>query len=69
MRHIEEIGEHVEVMPPGQPGQIMDRTLYVMRGLCRPAIARGLVIVVVGCHAPSALDSTIMRRLKITLIG
>jgi hypothetical protein len=44
MGHIEQIREHIEAMSPGQPGEIMDSTLYVERGLCRASVARGQII-------------------------
>lgn len=44
MGHVEQVSEHIETMSPGQPGEIMDCTLYVMRGLSRPAVAWGQVI-------------------------
>jgi hypothetical protein len=44
MGHIEQVSEHIETVSPGQTGEIMDCTLYVMRGLCRPAISLGQII-------------------------
>jgi hypothetical protein len=61
MGHIEQVGEQIQLMPSGQASEVMDRTLYIMRGLGRAAITDRRIVIAFNRHAPVRYFPTKMR--------